>query len=282
MTKAMRSLAGLFLELGEVKILNPALTVSCFFFILLWSPTDISRTLSLSVSWAAVSTVIFTSTWFHRSQPLNNFFSFHRSTLSLSAPFSPCLMASARHHSSLFPWHHLVFIITPQPTLGSLHSPLIFLYYPQCSNFIYSFPRTYHPSALLCFPNIAIILPLSILSPYCALTSKLFFSLLLVTFSFCLCLPPLPPPIPFFLFGSFYLLTVSRAPVLNSLSKALTSGSIVCPLIKLGHLPSAHFCANTVRRWAPLFSESPRGWLMVQKGSSETQNYQGVLCKETL
>lgn len=43
--------------------------------------------------------------------------------LSVSAPRSPCLTASTCHH--LFPRHHHVFIITPQPSLCRLHSPLI-------------------------------------------------------------------------------------------------------------------------------------------------------------
>lgn len=101
---------------------------------------------------------------------------------------------------------------------------------------------------------------------YSALSSKLFLFSSAVSFSLCFC-SPLPLLLPSFLFGSFFLLTVSRAPVLNSLSKLLTSGSIVCPLIITYHLPSAHYCMNVVLHWAPLFSESPHGLLIVQRCS---------------
>lgn len=153
MTKATRKL---FLELGEVKIFYPVLTVDCLLFSF-WSPADISRTLSLSLSVCVcplLSCCLYCnfhlllipplSTSHHQQflfiSPLHPFLS-----LRLSAPRSPCLTAPTRLHSSLFPQHHHVFIITPQPSLGSLHSPLIFLIHPQISVSLPPLFTHFHP-----------------------------------------------------------------------------------------------------------------------------------------
>lgn len=130
--------------------------------ILLWSPADISRTLSLC---PPLSCCLYCNFHLLLIPPIST--SHHQQFLfisplrSLSPPHSPCLTAAAPHQSSRFPWHHRVFIITPQPSLGSLRSPLIFLVDPQIS---VSFPPPFThfhplitPSALLCFLNIAII-----------------------------------------------------------------------------------------------------------------------------
>lgn len=156
-------------------------------------------------------------------------------------------------------------------SLSSLHSPLIF---PVYSRFL----SVFH----LCWLISTHLSPLStpVLPKHCSHISPihsdaLFLSLIklssfsssAVSFPFCLCLPTLPPPTPFFLLQSFFsfLLTVSRAWVLSNLSKPLTTGSIVSPLIITYHPPSALSCPNAVCHWAPLFSQSPCGWLIVQK-----------------
>lgn len=242
--------------------------------ILLWSPADISRTLSLLSCCLHCNfplLLIPPLSASHHQQflfisPLNTF-------LSLSAPRSPCLTASTRHHqlslsskSSCF--HHRSPAL-PRQSSFSINLPRLSPDFSPFSNSLYSFPPTYHLSALLCFLNIAIILrSVHFNALICSVIQNFScFSSSAVSFSFRLCLPPLPPPTPFSLFGSFFLLTVSRTLVLNSLSNPLTSGSIVCPLIITYHLPSAHCCTDTIGHWAPLFPEFPCG-----RCSSEMQH----------
>lgn len=71
--------------------------------------------------------------------------------------------------------------------------------------------------------------------------------------------------LPVWLFFFPPLLTVSRAGVLNNLSKPLTSGSIVCPLMITCYLLSTHSCTNNVCHRALWFSYSPCGRWMLQK-----------------
>lgn len=151
--------------------------------------------------------------------------------------------------SALFPRHHRVFIITSQPSLCSLHSPLIFLVYTL--RFTLRKPSLFHLFSLISTHLSALgpfcasktlqsIYAVSILMPYWALSFKLFLFVLLCCQFLFLSLPPstsssysLCSVLVF-----FSLLTVSRALVLNNLSNPLTSGSIVCPQIITYHLPS--------------------------------------------
>lgn len=177
-------------------------------------------------------------------------------------------MAPACRRSSFLPGDHHVFIITPPPTLSSLHSPLIFLCYPQFSLLYLLISTCLSPLSPLMLPKHSnLITSLQPNTFLCSLIQTFLCCLPLLSLSLFVSLHflHLPLRLPSLCSVLLYLLTVSRAPVLNSLSKALTSGSIVRPLIKRGHLPSAHFRANTIHHWAPLFCQSPHDSLMVQK-----------------
>jgi len=105
----------------------------------------------------------------------------------------------------LFPQQHHLFITTPQPSLGSLHSPLfsphVSVSFPPL--FTHFLPLVAPQPASASYPLRSHYAPSPFLTPYSAPSSELFlFSSSAVGFSFCLCLPPLSPPAPFPLFGS--------------------------------------------------------------------------------
>lgn len=143
-------------------------------------------------------------------------------------------MASGRRRCSLsfffLPWHHRhVFIIAPRRRLGILHwSSATNTGLPPLFTHIHTLitPQAFKASQTLQSYYLASTKhlvgrshPNLFQQPTFAVTVSGFppFSLLL-------------SPLLFYYF--FYLLTVSRALVMNSLWKAMTSGSIVCPLIK--------------------------------------------------
>lgn len=164
---------------------------------------------------------------------------FHFSTnpphSALTLPYSSTL-----HRSSCsFPQHHHVFIITFQLSVGSFYSPLTLPDFSASSTSVYSISTHLFRLVLptycdhFCFIHFNVFFGSLILSP------NQTFLLLFPSCQFFF-LHPLHPPLSSSLclsfFLSFLLLTVSRAPVLNSLSNPLTSGSIVCPLIITYHL----------------------------------------------
>lgn len=109
----------------------------------------------------------------------------------LTTTFSPCF-ASALHYLTLsthFTFHHAL-IITPQQSSVSINFAHLSPDFSQSSTSVYSIPPTYHLKALLSLLNIAAIFTLSILMPYSALSSKLFWFL--------------PLPLSLYFFASFH------------------------------------------------------------------------------